>query len=66
MIRELRLTLGKIKSLNLRRNLQQPIDYINQLEHRHCQNNLRLLNVPEREEKRYAIDFWLKSLRSGA
>lgn len=37
----------------LEKKLQDSLDRIGQLESRHCQNNLRLLNVPEGAGKKY-------------
>lgn len=45
--------------LALEKKLQQATDYIDQLENRHCQNNLRLLNVLEREEKDMSMIIFL-------
>ncbi|XP_034545240.1 uncharacterized protein LOC117816948 [Notolabrus celidotus] len=48
----------------LERKMQLATDYIDQLENRHRQNNLRLLNVPEREERDLPmITFLVKTLK---
>ncbi|KAK7881904.1 hypothetical protein WMY93_030313 [Mugilogobius chulae] len=49
---------GRIVSLE--KKLQDALDQIEQLENRHRENNLRLLNVPEGHEKDLSMQAFLK------
>lgn len=46
-----KLDLQEKRVAELEGKLQQSMEYIDQLENQHRQNNLRMLNVPEKEEK---------------